>query len=354
MFKLLLNMKWLSTVCLPILAVGLLLSSCSSQRLYTTLDVMRPGKIAFAQDAVNVLLLNNTVSQPENYGHTTYLSGQKKQNITLNADSAGIFCLAGAAEEFAAIGFFESVTVLDESQNNTEKFFQITRQQPNAIDSLCNLYQVDVILALNRIAVSDVISDYYLEEDYTSLAALDVKTVTNWSVHYPHATECESINLMDSLFWEETNDDIKQALQQLPNRADAVVDASIYAGKRTCERLLPRWEQVDRYFYTSRNKLITQGIDSVYHKSWDAALAIWEQALEKSNLFTQGIAYANMAVASEIIGDIDKAIDYTNSAMLMFSISFNMNSYEYAYQQSVYLEDLVNRKKELEQLKKQL
>ncbi len=333
----------------------LLCCSCSTQRLYTTLDVMRPGSMTFAHDAVNMLLINNTVPQPENYGHQIRLSGQQAYSVIQNIDSASLFCMAGAFEDFADIGFFRTVLLQDGTQNKSGDFYRIKPLQSAEVDSLCRMYNVDVILALNRIAVNDVISDYYLPQTSEYLAALDVKTISSWSVHYPDSSHYETINLTDSLFWEKTAYDRKEALEQLPARNDAVVDACIFAGRRACERLLPRWEQVDRYFHTDRNAQIQQGIDSVYHKDWKGALNTWKPLIETGK--TKSIkakAYANMAVVSEILGDMDNAIAYANAALSLFSESFNFNSYEHTYWLSLYVADLYTRQEELKLLEKQL
>ncbi len=333
----------------------LLLSSCSTQRLYTTLDVMRPGSMTFAHDAVNMLLVNNTVPQPENYGHKILLSGQKAYSVIQNIDSASLFCMAGAFEDFADIGFFRTVLLQDGTLNKSGDFYRINALRAADVDSLCRMYNVDVILALNRIAVNDVITDYYLPDTDEYLAALDVKTISNWSVHYPDSNHYESINLTDSLFWERTAYDRKEALEQLPARNDAVVDACIFAGRRACERLLPRWEQVDRYFFTDRNEQIKQGIDSVYHKKWQGALNAWKPLTETTkSKSVKAKAYANMAVVSEILGDIDNAISYANASLSLFSESFNLNSYEYTYWISTYISDLYKRQEEIKLLEKQL
>ena len=338
-----------------IFAACILCTSCATQRLYTTLDVMRPGNMTFAHDAVNMLLINNTVPQPENYGHQIHLSGQKPYSVKQNIDSASLFCLAGAFEDFADIGFFRTVLLQDESQNKSNTFYAIKPLKATEVDSLCRMYNVDVILSLNRIAVKDVISDYYLPETNEYLAALDVKTISNWSVHYPDSSHYQSISLTDSLFWEEIAYDRKQALERLPARNDAIVDACIFAGKRTCERLLPRWEQVDRYFFNHRNSQMKQGIDSVYHKAWEGALDAWKPLAETGkSKSVKAKAYANMAVVSEITGDVDNAIKYANAALTLFSESFSLDSYECIHWTSLYIADLYQRKSDIELLKKQL
>jgi len=89
-----------------ILAFGaVFLSSCTSL-LYTSLDVLRPAKIAFAPEATNLLLINNTVTQPPELGHKTQLLNERTKYVLLSSDSLPIFCLAALKQELEAKDFF--------------------------------------------------------------------------------------------------------------------------------------------------------------------------------------------------------------------------------------------------------
>ena len=61
-------MNTLKTKFISLGLVVIFLSSCTNL-LYTSLDVLRPAKVAFDADAHNLLLVNNTVVQPVEYGH---------------------------------------------------------------------------------------------------------------------------------------------------------------------------------------------------------------------------------------------------------------------------------------------
>ena len=53
---------------LPISLI-LILSSCVTPRMFTTLDVLRPAEVTFNPEVQNVLIVNNSVVQPYNLGH---------------------------------------------------------------------------------------------------------------------------------------------------------------------------------------------------------------------------------------------------------------------------------------------
>jgi hypothetical protein len=49
--------------------IGLLLFSSCTTMMYTSIDVLRPAKVSFDKNASNLLIVNNTVVQPNNIGH---------------------------------------------------------------------------------------------------------------------------------------------------------------------------------------------------------------------------------------------------------------------------------------------
>lgn len=325
-----------------------------AQQLYTTLDVLRPGKVVFPNEVQHLLVVNNSVVQPKDYGHTIRLSGEKAHKSEIATDSVALFCLAGLVEQLSEADFFSSVSLLEQSQNRGNLFFMEIRLSGAEVDSLCNHYQADAILALNRIAINDLITDYYLPETYQYLAALDVKIATHLSIHYPKRIRPENLQFIDSLFWEQYNYQRAEAINALPNREDAFVDAAIHIGKSIGTQLIPRWEEVDRYFYTNSNKLMKQGLDSLYHKAWNSAIALWEEGFATvKNAKTKAQFAANIAVAAEISGNINKAIAYAQQSIEYFSNSLSLSAYSNAIKQGQYLKELQVRKREIEFLDQQ-
>ena len=341
-----------------ILLCVVMFSSCMTQKMYLTLDVLRPGEITFPKDVEHLLIVNNTVNQPENYGHLTALFQRNLQSMKVNVDSTDLYSLAGAVEEMAGIGFFESVTLLEESQSRSDNFFQLTYLNTNDVSELCEEFDADAIVALNRFAVQDKVSDYYLESgEY--LAALDVKSISNWSVHYPDEEHFETISLSDSLFWEKTSNVRQKSLEGLPDRSDAIIDLSIFAGRNTVQRLLPRWEKVDRNFYVNNNKILNAGLDSIRYKNFEGAVRTWNillDVVEKKSAkgkITKGLAAMNIAIAYEIIGEMGQAVKFANKALDYVSKSFVVD-YQLLYDFATYLDAITERKKEYELLEKQM
>jgi hypothetical protein len=338
---------------LLILVIGAIFISSCSELLYTSLDVLRPAKVTFAPNANNLLVVNNTVVQPSHLGHRTDLLNQKTKIVSVETDSLPLFCLASLTEDLENNGFFSTVKLIPNSVNKSESFSIINPLTADAVNELCKYNQADVILSLDKIKVNDDVSEYFLEQTNSFLATFEVRYESYWSIHYPGKSEVVSVQYNDTINWESETYSRRKVLDGLPKRLDGIIDGALNVGKKSISRFLPYWEKVDRYFYRSSNKYIKQGMDSVYVKNWKSAIISWEKAYKSKNPLTQSYAANNMAVAYEISGDIDKAIDYATKAYYAAGKSYfsDMKILNYL---SNYIEVLSQRKKEIQLVRKQL
>lgn len=332
---------------------AIFLTSCTNL-LYTSLDVLRPAKVAFAPEAKNLLIVNNTVVQPPEIGHVTQLLHENPRNILLQSDSLSIFCLGALTEELNGKNFFSSVLLIPDSKNKGSNFNVVSHLSADSVHDLCFSQQADAILSLDKIKVNDDLSEYYLSETGTFLSTLEVKYETSWSIYYPNKPEIATIQFKDTVYWESESYYRKKGMSELPNRGDALVDGALNVGQKSVNRFVPYWEKADRYFFNPNNKLMKKGMDSVFVKNWKSAIEYWESALKKTNsTWTKAQAANNIAIAYEILGDMDKALDYaTQSYYSLGMLSFV--DYDSFFRVAEYINELTQRKKDISILKIQL
>jgi len=332
---------------------AILLTSCTGL-LYTSLDVLRPAKVAFAKTANDLLIVNNTVNQPGEYGHKTELLYEIPKNVLINTDSMSVFCLGAFTEDLEGKDFFSSVQLMPNSVNTGKDFFKLTKLSDDQVNNLCSTNHVDVILSLDRMKVYDDLTENYLTESSTYLSTLDLKYETSWSIHYPDNPEVATVQFTDTVFWESESYYRKKAMSDLPNRNDALVDGALNIGHKTVNRFVPYWDKVDRYLFNSSNRLMKKGMDSFYVKNWKSAINSWEIQYNKTNnTRLQAQAANNISIGYEIVGDLDKALDYATKSFYSFG-KMTFVDYDSFLRLSEYMKELIQRKKELEILKIQL
>lgn len=329
------------------------LSSCTNL-LYTSLDVLRPAKVAFAPEAKNLLIINNTVVQPPEIGHVTQMLNENPRDILLQSDSLSVFCLGALTEELNGKNFFSSVLLIPESKNKSGNFNQISHLNADSVNNLCFSKNADAILSLDKIKVNDDLSEFYLPETSTFLSTLEVKYETSWSIYYPNKPEIATLQFKDTVYWESESYFRKKGFNKLPNRGDALIDGALNVGQKSVNRFVPYWEKVDRYFFNPYNKLMKRGMDSVYVKNWKSAIEIWESALKKTNnKLIKAQATNNIAIAYEILGDIDKALEYATQSYYSLGTLIFIDSDSF-FRIAEYINELTQRKNDIAKLKIQL
>jgi len=321
---------------------------------YTTLDVLRPAKVTFAPEVKNVLIVNNAIIQPNDFGHKTELMRERTKNVSVRTDSLSLFALASLTEELRNREFFTRVDLKEKTMNKSTDFFMVKELKHDSVQALCKRYKVDAVISLNRIKVTDRITEYYIESERKYLTELNAVYETQWSIHLPNENKYTSATFNDTVFWDSESYQRKQAYERLPKREDALIDGALYVGQSTAKKLIPNWEKTDRYFFLTENKYMKQAMDSVYVKNWQSAMETWQKITKKgySNALKAKAAY-NAGIAAEILGDIDKAIEFTSLALDYFdkSISTDFESFLLV---SGHFDELLRRKKEIELVRKQL
>lgn len=334
--------------------MGLFFFSSCTQLLYTSLDVLRPAKIEFNVNANDLIVVNNTVVQPSNYGHKSVLLNDKRSDMSVSTDSLAIYCLSSMTEELEGKDFFSSIQVLPNTINKSNEFFRPDKLSDDTVKAICKSKRANVVLSLDNIKVNDDLNEYYLEESNTFLNSLEVKYETSWSIHYPTGSQVKYITFKDTLYWETESTVRKKALMDMPKREDVLIDGALEIGRKCVNRFIPYWEKVDRYFFSSENKLMKQAMDSVSVKNWKSAIETWTSVYSKStNGLIQAQAANNIAIAYEITGDIDKALQYATISFYSFG-KLTIPDYSSFVRLSDYIIELNHRKKDIEILKKQL
>lgn len=335
-----------------LLAAILTLTSCSVPRMVTTIDLLRPAEVTFKPEAKHVLIVNNAITQADNIGHYRIdtVSGDTISE-SLKFDSTAVFCNQSLYESLDESQFFNSVQPLHIKQNYTNNFYKVAPLDKEKVKALCNIYRADAIISLDHILINNFTGEYYLYIPYQSYAALDVDVYSTWSIHYPDNSKPAYCQFVDKFSWE--GDDITN----LPNRYDALVDASLLTGLNVADRFIPQWEKQDRYFYAPKKPLMIQAMDSVAHRNWGAAISLWKQADRESKSNSMKLyACNNIAIAYEILGDLDNAIEYALRAVKLHQevLVAYLSEYRAIYSARSYYEFLKQRKEEIELLNKQL
>jgi len=115
------------------------------------------------------------------------------------------------------------------------------------------------------------------------------------------------------------------AVAPLAGRAEAVKQVANQAGQTYAYRIVPYWIRVSRYYYTGGDNNFVVARRMAQTGNWDGAAKIWQQETTLSNGKLAGRACYNMAIISEIHGDVDIAIQWAQKAYENYNTPLALN-----------------------------
>jgi hypothetical protein len=133
------------------------------------------------------------------------------------------------------------------------------------------------------------------------------------------------------------------AASALVGRKEAVKTVGNKAGEAYATRILPYWVRVSRDYFVGGNDNFKTAKRKAQSGNWDGAAEIWKQETTNTDGKLAGRACYNMAIISEINGDLDGAIQWSQKSYEDYQIRLALH----------YLNVLRDRKRQNELLKSQ-
>ncbi|MDR2823862.1 MAG: tetratricopeptide repeat protein [Prevotellaceae bacterium] len=294
-----------------LLAVSTLFAACHTPHnlLYTTIDVLRPAEVIFPTNVNSLLLANNCVTQPENVGHSVSLLNDDTKSVSIRTDSLPMFLLSALNEELGNKGFFADNYLMINTLNAGKDFSKISPLAVSQVKNLAEPTGADAVLALNKLEVVDLLSEGYNMYSEEYVLGLDVVYNSYWTLQFADNQRTQVFIFRDTVYWEASSYNRHQLIDNFPDRYDALVDGALYVGQKMINRLVPYWEENDRYLFDINSSLMQQGMDFVHARDWTGAIPLWQNALEQTDKAKdKALIQSNIAVAQEITGNLDDAL----------------------------------------------
>ena len=211
------------------------------------------------------------------------------------------------------------------------------------IQQIANSTGADLFLSLDFFAAVDGI----YSSSHMRMAHEIVYTLVCWNVYDLKNVKFErTLQKLDTIQWTEPVYGLKEAKRKLPPRKDAVFNAADIAGSRFAEFLVPHWIEVDRMYYPLGNKELKKTDELIKQNQWIEAAKIWKKNTINKNKNITAKSMFNMALACEMNGDMDAAMDW---AIKSFYIFGDRNP-EHAYNCQEYIKILARRKLDIQKI----
>ena len=308
----------------------LLAAPIVAQQWHFTIDEYRDAERKELRGVRSVLVVNNALVQPNDFGHSTVLDGDHKSGISIPLNKALLYSLFSLTQTLDESGDFDAVELLDVSQNTSTNYYARQSLSASQVQNLIQTYEVDALLVLNQLVLYDVLEAFQTDEG-GQYAYMQAFAQSHWSMYFADATRrSQTLSYADTLLWESKVEYTRtQALNQLPNREDALLYLASTLGEGLGKSFVHSWVAVSRYLYDIDDTHIKAGLQSFRYQRWEEAIYHWQQVANEEvkgeRLKVKGkdnkaaaVAAANIAIAYELLGDYSLACDYANEACRLF------------------------------------
>ena len=288
----------------------------AQQQWYFSVDERYPAQRSQLQGKHRILVVNNALDQPQEFGHTTMIDGESQENIPVDLSRSVLYCLFSAVQAMDLSGEFESVELMDISQNTSTNYYARKGLSYAKAEQLCADYQADALLVLNQLVLYDVLESFPTEEE-TYYAYLQAYAQSHWTIHFAGQTREATFSQADTLLWESRLHYTRaQSLSDLPSRQEALLYLARELGNRIGSSFAPSWQTTRRYIYDLPD--LQAGLDAFRLQRWKSAINQWVTILDSKDKKAAACAAANIAIAYEMLGDYVSACDYANEASRLF------------------------------------
>jgi hypothetical protein len=310
------------------LLIFLLVFAVVSCKTYNfTTNVLVPADITLPQHIEKIGIMNRSLPEKSNLFNNILEGFISGESIVADRE-ATLYGLRNCVSTLNNNPRFKATSLEGEDYRGTgTKKFPIPLDWTE-VDKLCKKYSVDAIASLETFD-SDIMllpgtvqrtrkNKEGAEEKYTVYTAeLRIRVNAGWRV-YDNANKqmVDEQVFYDEKAWNSEGISPDDALRKLPNKRAAINDAAAYAGQMFAYRISPKWLSVSRYIYTKPKKeeAFVKGKELVETNQWKAAAEKWSPVSNNSDEKIAGRACHNMAVAAEMEGNLESAIQWADKA----------------------------------------
>lgn len=194
----------------------------------------------------------------------------------------------------------------------------------NKLEKIAQQTKADIFLSFDFFATADGIysPDYYLSypdslkksylvEVNRHTAEELVYIYSNWNIYdLKNLALTFAYQNIDTINWVEPAYSMREARRTLPPRKDAIFNAADMAGTQFGRYISPHWVDVDRMYYQSGHSELKKTNKLITEDRWLEAAEIWKKNTTNRNKTIAAKSMFNMALACEMNGEIDAAMDW--------------------------------------------
>lgn len=302
-----------------LISILLVLASCKTNELW--LNVVEPAPVTIPPYIKKVGVINRSQSTDEAKPLDVADKVLSLEGKNLDRDGAAE-SIRGLSDELLANNRFTEVKTLSDIDFRTSPFAVFpTPLSWDIVSKICTETGTDALFSLEKFDTDTKLGYSNSKRDVkTPLGVIpaiehqsDMETLvkTGWRIYDPASKAILDEFIYDeSIVYHSRGINPVTAAAGLIGRKDAVKEVGNKAGHGYALRLIPIETRVMRDYFVKGTNNFKIAKRKAQTGNWDAAGEIWKKETENPKMKVAGRAYYNMAIISEINGDVEKAMEY--------------------------------------------
>jgi len=325
----------------------LILSSCVSFEKFS-IEVYKPSELNLGPSVKKLAIVSRNLK----YVNDTLQNYQVRNHhlirdkVRFNSDSLAIItCMDSLSRHLLAQNKFDSIRVMPVNTFHQNQVKEIRPATSEWYKTISKKTGADALILL------DMFSCFYSQTNDESNSSVNVVTSNIWSVYGAREQRIiDRYTQVDTLYWDELDENSQYKKLQMPDKKSAISLAAGVIGENYAKHILPAWSKVDRTIMTTSDSEFQKAAKLAKNTKWEEAVAIWQKYSDSKSKLKRVTALYNLALASEMNGNIDQAIGLTDQAAKVSSGLFLSSENEAVRKYSAVL---YQRKNEINKLNKQ-
>ncbi len=306
-----------------IFLIAILLASCKTNELY--LNVIEPAPVTIPASIKSVGIINRSMPTDETKAIDVVDKVLSIEGAQLDKDGA-VESIKGLTQELLNNERFTEVKTLNSIDFRTPKngMFPVPLSW-EIVDQICKETGTDALFSLELFDTDTKINYSTKPVDLKTplgkfaglehRAKMETFVKTGWRIYDPVGQIIlDEYNLGESVVFSGSGINPLIAAGALIGRKDAVNQAGNKAGHKYALRILPYQLRVMRDYFVKGTNNFKIAKRKAQVGKWNEAGQLWEMETGNPSRKVAGRACYNMAIVSEINGDLDMALGWSQKA----------------------------------------
>ncbi|PTN09337.1 DUF6340 family protein [Mangrovibacterium marinum] len=306
-------------------ALLLSFSSCTSSYKSLVIETAQPSTHLLPEDIHSLTLVNRSITadfqdfDKDSLQQFFFSRGFRYDSVVLDSLAADT-TLKALGELLFESGRYDVVIPEQRFLERHKEFYLVPEKLDwTEVSALCEEFDTDALLVIERY-FNKIMTDYKTFNDsngdaaYAS-ASIDSKYDVVVKIYDPVRQEIiRQLVVDDTISWRDGGYSTEKIFDQLPLIKECLIQTGVQAALELDDKLSPNWVKENRIFFVINDTDASQIALLAHDNKWQEAYDYWLQYAESAKTSVKSKAEFNLALASEMLGDIDLAIEWANKS----------------------------------------